>query len=140
VRRAWARPPPHSIDLQGGSLEDFEAKSVFPQSQVVSEGMTAWRTDPNRRLSAAADLAEKFKDLGWRRLYRSEQRRIRQNPDEVCQHLASQHIKSLAEILKIPPPARKSKAPLPSRGKDALMERIRATHRASRGENRTQNG
>jgi hypothetical protein len=96
--------------------------------------MTAWRTDPNRPLSAAADLAEKYKDLGWRRLYESEQRRIRQNADAVCQHLAPQHIKSLAEILQIAPPVRKSKAPLPSRGKDALMERIRAAHRANRRE------
>jgi hypothetical protein len=101
--------------------------------------MTAWRTNPDRPLSTAADLAEKYKDLGWPRLYRSEQRRIRQNPDEVCQHLAPQHIKSLAKILKIPPPVRKSKAPLPSRGKDALMERIRAAHR-SRREIRSQNG
>jgi hypothetical protein len=60
--------------------------------------MTAWRTNPDLPLSSARDLAEKYKDLGWRRLYRSEQRRIRENPDAVCQHLAPQHIKSLAEI------------------------------------------
>jgi hypothetical protein len=78
-------------------------------------------------------LAEKFKDLGWRRLYKSEQRRIRKSPHAVCEHLAPQHIKSLAEILKIPPPVRRSTKPLPSRGKDALMEKIRAAHRAFRG-------
>lgn len=101
--------------------------------------MTAWRTNPDLPLTAARHLAEKYKDLGWRRLYKSEKRRIRQNPDAVCQHLAPQHIQSLAEILKIPPPVRKSKAPLPSRGKDALMERIRAAYR-SRREIRSQNG
>ena len=102
--------------------------------------MTAWRTNPDLPLSSARDLAEKFKDLGWKRLRRSERRRIQGNPDKVCEHLAPHHIKSLAGILRIEPPVRKSTQPLPSRGKDALMERIRAAHRARRGENPSQNG
>ncbi|MEY2484221.1 MAG: hypothetical protein QOK24_2749 [Verrucomicrobiota bacterium] len=102
--------------------------------------MTAWRTNPDLPLSSASDLAEKYKDLGWKRLRRSEQNRIRENPDAVCQHLAPQHIDSLAEILRIPPPVRRSAKPLPSRGKDVLMERIRAAHRVCRSENPRQNG
>jgi hypothetical protein len=102
--------------------------------------MTAWRTNPDSPLSSAPDLAEKYKDLGWRRLRRSEQRRIRANVDEVCEHLAPERIRALALILRIEPPVRKSTKPLPSRGKDALMERIRAAHRASRREIRSQNG
>ena len=94
--------------------------------------MTAWRTNPDRPLSNAADLAEKYKDLGWRRLYRSEQDRIRENADEICQHLSPHGINALAEILQITPPVRRSEKPLPSRGKDALMARIRAAHRANR--------
>jgi hypothetical protein len=54
------------------------------------------------------------------RLYKSERRRIRENPDEVCQHLAPQHIKALARVLRIEPPVRNSTKPLRSRGKDAL--------------------
>jgi hypothetical protein len=107
---------------------------------VSVKRMTAWRTDPNKPLSTAADLAEKYKDLGWGRLYKSEQRRIRQNPDEVCEHLTPEHVRALALILGIEPPVRKSTKPLPSRGKDALMERIRAAHRAFRGDARSQNG
>lgn len=94
--------------------------------------MTAWRTNPDLPLSSARDLAEKYKDLGWRRLFKSEQRRIRKDPHAVCEHLDPQHIQSLAAILKIPPPVRRSQKPLPSRGKDALMERIRAAHRVFR--------
>lgn len=101
--------------------------------------MTAWRTNPDLPLSSASDLAEKYKDLGWRRLRRSEQRRIRANVDEVCEHLAPERIRALAVILRIEAPVRKSTKPLPSRGKDALMERIRAAHRASRREIRSQN-
>jgi retron-type reverse transcriptase len=94
--------------------------------------MTAWRTHPDQPLSSARHLAEKYKDLGWRRLYRSEQKRICKYPDEICEHLAPHDINALVKILDIIPPVRKSKAPLPSRGKDALMEKIRAAHRASR--------
>jgi hypothetical protein len=103
-------------------------------------GMTAWRTNPDLPLTSARQLAEKFKDLGWKRLRRSEQKRIRKNPDEVCEHLAPEHIRALAVILRIEPPVRKSTNPLPSRGKDAFMERIRAAHRASRRDARGQNG
>jgi hypothetical protein len=102
--------------------------------------MTTWRTSPDWPVSVPADLAEKYKDLGWERLFKSEQRRIRKSPHAVCEHLAPRHIQSLAAILKIPPPVRRSQKPLPSRGKDALMERIRSAHRASRGHPRTQNG
>jgi hypothetical protein len=102
--------------------------------------MTAWRTSPDLPLSSARDLAEKYKDLGWKRLRRSEQNRIRKNPAEVCEHLAPHDINALAKILDIIPPVRKSTKPLPSRGKDALMERIRAAHRASRRETRIHNG
>lgn len=102
--------------------------------------MTAWRTNPDLPLSSASDLAEKYKDLGWKRLRRLEQKRIRANADEVCQHLSPPHINTLAVILRIEPPVRKSTKPLPSRGKDALMERIRAAHRASRRETRIHNG
>jgi hypothetical protein len=93
--------------------------------------MTAWRTNPDLPLSSARDLAEKYKGLGWTRLRRSEQRRIRANVDEVCEHLAPDRIRALAIIVRI---VRKSNKPLPSRGKDALMEKIRAAHRASRRE------
>jgi hypothetical protein len=51
--------------------------------------------------------------------------------DEVCEHLAPDRIRALAIIVRI---VRKSNKPLPSRGKDALMEKIRAAHRASRRE------
>jgi hypothetical protein len=102
--------------------------------------MTAWRTNPDLPLVCARHLAEKYKDLGWKRLRRSEQKRIRKNPDEVCEHLAPEHIRTLAIILRIDPPVRTSTKPLPSRGKDALMEKIRAAHRAFRGVARTQNG
>jgi hypothetical protein len=102
--------------------------------------MTAWRTSPDLPLSSALDLAEKYKDLGWKRLRRSEQRRIRANVDEVCEHLAPERIRALAVILRIEPPVRKCTKPLPSRGKDALMEKIRAAHRASRRETRIHKG
>jgi hypothetical protein len=100
-------------------------------------GMTAWRTNPELPIVCARHLAEKYKDLGWKRLRRSEQKRIRKNPDEICEHLAPHYINALAKILDIIPPVRKSTKPLPSRGKDALMEKIRAAHRASRGDARS---
>lgn len=94
--------------------------------------MSAWRTDPNSAVSAPRHLAEKFKDLGWFRLFKVEQRRIAAQADEVCQHLPADRIQVLADTLGIIAPVRRSKKPLPSRGKDALMERIRNAYR-SRG-------
>jgi hypothetical protein len=102
--------------------------------------MRLWRTNPDLPVSSAIDLAEKYKDLGWRRLRQSEQRRIRANADEACQTSVASAHQPLALILRIEAPVRKFTKPLPSRGKNVLRERIRAAHRAFRGNATSQNG
>ena len=93
--------------------------------------MSAWRTDPNTPLSHPRHLGEKFADLGWSRLFKVEQRRIRRRPDAVCQHLPPDRIEALTDILGTIAPIRRSTKPLPCRGKDALMEKVRRTFRAN---------
>lgn len=93
--------------------------------------MSAWRTDPNTPVRVP-HLADKYAALGWDRLYPSEQRRIHDQVDEVCQHLPRRKINALAKLLGITWPTRRSTNPIPSRGKDALMERT-GRHSAKTG-------
>ncbi|MEY2563586.1 MAG: hypothetical protein QOH88_1779 [Verrucomicrobiota bacterium] len=96
--------------------------------------MTAWRTNPSLRLTSPKDLAEKFDDLGWRRLSAAEQRSIRKLGVEVCQRLAADKARELATILDLNLPPEFMPAPeyeIMRRGKNALMRRIRHTFRVN---------
>lgn len=94
--------------------------------------MTAWRTNPELVLRTLNDLAEKFHDLGWRRLLAAEQQRIRELGVEVCRDLGENKARELAQIINLELPADFKPASdemIRRRGKNALMKRIRATHR-----------
>jgi hypothetical protein len=97
--------------------------------------MTAWRTSPDFVLTSPRHLAEKFHDLGWRRMSPSERRRIRRLPLLVCQYLRSKQADELAKILHIKLPddfVPATAKHVMERGKNALMHRIRETQRAAR--------
>jgi predicted nucleotidyltransferase len=104
-----------------------------PKPAAVSSRVTTWRTNPSIVLITAKELAEKFHDLGWRRLSAAEKRRIRKLGIEVCQRLGADKAQDLAGILKITlPPDFVPASPLEvmQRGKNSLMQRIRDTFRS----------